>query len=53
MTTFRSALARWALPLVGLFLLVTGISLLFGLALPAVLLGALALVAGLACLFAS
>ncbi len=53
MSTFRAAVAKWALPLVGLYLLIVGIMLLFGLSVPPVLLGVVALVAGLACLFAS
>ena len=53
MTTFRAAVSRWALPLTGLYLLLVGIMLLFGVAIPPILLGIVALIAGLACLFAS
>lgn len=53
MTTFRAAVAKWALPITGVYLVLVGLMLVFGLNVPAILLGILALVAGVACLFAS
>lgn len=53
MTTIRTTLAKWALPLVGVFLLLTGLSLVFGLSVPALLLGLVALFAGICALAAS
>lgn len=53
MTTFRTAVARWALPLVGFYLVLVGLALVFGLTVPPLLLGIVALIAGVACLFAS
>lgn len=52
MSTLRS-LGRWWVPLAGLFLILTGISLLFGISVPSIILGILALLAGIFALFAS
>ena len=53
MTTFRAAVAKWALPLVGLYLLLIGLVDVFHVAVPDLLIGIVAFIAGLACLFAS
>lgn len=53
MSTIRSTLARWALPLIGVFLLLTGLSLVSSFVVPALLLGVIALFAGLCALCAS
>ena len=52
MTTLRS-LGRFYLPLLAIFLILTGLGILFSLSVPSVLLGVLALVAGILALFAS
>lgn len=52
MTTLRS-LGRWWVPLAGLFLILTGIGLLFNIAVPTIILGLLALLAGIFALCAS
>jgi len=46
MTTIRASLAKWALPLLGIYLILIGIATLFGVAVPAIILGILALVVG-------
>lgn len=56
MSKFRSSIAPWALPLVGLWLVINGIITVLGLSVGLVvivLLGLLAIVAGIACLLAS
>ncbi len=53
MSTIRTTLAKWALPLIGVYLLLIGVGLVFGLAVPALLLGIVALFAGLCALCAS
>jgi hypothetical protein len=53
MSTFRSTLARFAMPLIGVYLLLIGLGLVFGLAVPALLLGIVALFAGICALCAS
>lgn len=45
MNTIKS-LGRWALPLLGIYMILVGLGLLFGLNLPALLMGILALVIG-------
>jgi hypothetical protein len=52
-TTIRSTLARFALPLIGVYLLLVGLGLVFSLAVPALLLGIIALFAGICSLCAS
>lgn len=47
------SIARFWVVIVGIFLILTGISLLFNVAVPVVLMGVLALVAGIFALFAS
>lgn len=52
MNTLRS-LGRWYLPLLGIYFLLLGIAALFGVAVPAVLMGVLALVIGILALLSS
>lgn len=53
MTTIRATLAKFALPLVGVYLLLVGLMSFTSLAVSPLLLGILALVAGICCLAAS
>lgn len=53
MSTLRSTLAKFAMPLIGVYLVLVGLTLVFGLAVPGLLLGLVALFAGLCCLMAS
>lgn len=53
MTTIRTTLGKFALPLTGVFLVLTGVALLTSLAVSPIILGILALVAGACCLAAS
>lgn len=52
MSTLRS-LGRWFVPLASVFFILTGLSLLFGLTVPAIILGIIALLAGVFGLLAS
>jgi hypothetical protein len=52
MTTLRT-LGKWWVPLAGIWFVVTGLSLLTGGALPAVVMGALAVIVGILALLAS
>jgi hypothetical protein len=53
MTTLRTTLGKFALPLVGIFLVLLGITMLTSLSISPIILGAFAVVAGICCLFAS
>ncbi len=53
MSTLRAALGKWALPLVGIYLLLVGITALTSLSVSPIVFGILALVAGICCLCAS
>lgn len=52
MNTIRT-LGKWWVPLAGIYLILVAIGLLFSVAVPAVLLGVVALLAGIFALFAS
>lgn len=52
MTSIKS-IARWWVVFAAIFFILTGLSLLFGITAPAVIMGILALVAGILGLFAS
>lgn len=53
MSTLRTALARWALPLIGLYLVIVGFGLLTNVAISGVVIGIVALAAGICALMAS
>lgn len=52
MNTIRG-IGRWWIPLVGIYLIIVGIGLLFNVGIPTVIVGVLALVAGILALFSS
>lgn len=53
MNTLRSSLAKWAIPAVGLYLIVISLVRIFGVPVSPVVLGVIGLFAGLCCLCAS
>lgn len=53
MSTLRSTLARFALPLIGLYLVLVGFGLLTNVSISGVLVGVIALAAGICALCAS
>lgn len=47
MNTFRSSLGRFGLPLLSVWLILWALTALFGIAVPAIIMGLLALIAGI------
>lgn len=53
MSTLRSTLGKFALPLAGVWFVLTGLTLITSLVIPALLMGSLALIVGICLLCAS